>query len=325
MTKEKKLFIKEIFDDDNTMAIGGAVEPYIASKELIQAINLAMFLERPLLLKGEPGCGKTKFAKAIAYELYKDKGEDAYESYFQEWYIQSTSNAKDGFYTFDHIGRLRDAQLGNKEAKIDSYIQDGPLGHAFKSDKPTVLLIDEIDKANIDFPNDLLLALDEQRFFISEVKAEKGQQKEIKAVSKAVVIITSNNEKDLPDAFLRRCLFHYINFPKEKQLEKIVKKHFEEPDDKLVKRVVASFQHLRTAMEGDKERSEKKVSTSELIDWFAVINHNKDVDEHKESIFNGLNELPFSSVLLKSWEDHQRYLVRKEHKKGLSLESKDNE
>ena len=184
---------------------GQLLMPYLPSEELVEAVNLAIFLERPLLLKGEPGCGKTRLARAVAYELQLP---------FETWYVKSTSRARDGLYTYDAVGRLRDAQLAANrmvaEAERDRIKQPGayvnwePLGRAFLNVQRTVVLIDEIDKADIDFPNDLLLELDERRFKVDEI----GQT--IQAKTAPIVFITSNDEKDLPDAFLRRCLFHYV-------------------------------------------------------------------------------------------------------------------
>jgi MoxR-like ATPase len=269
------------------------LSPYLPSKELIKAVNLAIFLEkRPLLLKGEPGCGKTTLAQAVAYELGLP---------YEAWYIKSTTRAKDGLYTYDAVGRLHDAQLSRtgtsnpKVENLDNYIKLGPLGRAFKNQQRTVVLIDEIDKADIDFPNDLLRELDEQQFTIEE----KGE--EVKANHPPIVIVTSNDEKDLPDAFLRRCLFYYIQFPYA-QLTNIVKSHFPESDSNIVEAVVKRFSELRQKME--KGKAGKKVSTSELLDWFAVLRQfpNDEVLKQLEG------ETPFPEVLLKKWEDHLRYL-----------------
>lgn len=268
--------------------------PYLPSPELINAVNLAIFLEkRPLLLKGEPGCGKTRLAQAVAYELGLP---------YEPWYIKSTSRARDGLYTYDAVRRLHDAQLvrmGEKsQSKVDdlnNYIEMGALGRAFENAHRTVVLIDEIDKADIDFPNDLLRELDEQQFTIEETG------REVQANCPPIVFVTSNDEKDLPDAFLRRCLFYYIEFPSS-QLTEIVKAHFPESSPELVEGVVQRFSALRQKME--KGKSGKKVSTSELLDWFAVLRQFPQ-DEVLQQLEG---ELPFSEVLLKKWEDHLRYL-----------------
>ncbi|MHC5917260.1 MAG: AAA family ATPase [Nostoc sp.] len=270
------------------------LSPYLPSSEIIKAVNLAIFLEkRPLLLKGEPGCGKTTLAQAVAYELGLP---------YETWYIKSTTRARDGLYTYDAVGRLHDAQLArmneasnSKVENLDNYIKLGPLGRAFKNEKRAVVLIDEIDKADIDFPNDLLRELDEQRFTIEE----KGE--EVKANYPPIVIVTSNDEKDLPDAFLRRCLFYYIQFPYP-QLANIVKSHFLESSSDLVEAAVKRFSELRQKME--KGKAGKKVSTSELLDWFAVLRQFPEDEVLKQ--LEG--EIPFPEVLLKKWEDHLRYL-----------------
>lgn len=269
--------------------------PYLPSKELVNAVNLAIFLEkRPLLLKGEPGCGKTRLAQAVAHELGLP---------YEPWYIKSTTRAKDGLYSYDAVRRLHDAQLTRtgKQSKsqvenLDNYIKLGALGRAFKNEQRTVVLIDEIDKADIDFPNDLLRELDEQKFTIDETGEE------VKANYPPIVFVTSNDEKDLPDAFLRRCLFHYIQFPSYKQLIDIVNAHFPTSPSDLAEAAVERFAQLRSQME--KNKSGKKPSTSELLDWFAVLRQ----FPQDELLKQLQGELPFPEVLLKKWEDHLRYL-----------------
>ena len=268
--------------------------PYLPSPQLINAVNLAIFLERPLLLKGEPGCGKTRLAQAVAHELGFP---------YEPWYIKSTSRARDGLYTYDAVRRLHDAQLArigelgkSNVDNLDDYIKMGPLGRALKNQQHTVVLIDEIDKADIDFPNDLLRELDERKFTIEETGEE------ITAQNPPIVFVTSNDEKDLPDAFLRRCLFHYILFPDNSQLRDIVKAHFPESSPDLVKAGVQRFTKLRQKME--KGKAGKRVSTSELLDWFAVLQQFPQDEVLKQ--LEG--ELPFPEVLLKKWEDHLRYL-----------------
>ena len=272
------------------------IQPYYPSEELIEAVNLTIFLQkRPLLLKGEPGCGKTRLAEAVARELGLP---------YEPWYIKSTTRAKEGLYTYDAVGRLHDAQLArfdgeqsSKVKKIGKYIKSGPLGRAFQNDRRTVLLIDEIDKADIDFPNDLLQELDEERFIIQETGEE------IKAEQPPIIFITSNDEKDLPDAFLRRCLFHYIEFPSESQLVKILQAHFPDPSSEVIEKAVSRFKILRGHMERDYSGTGKKVSTSELIDWFTILRQYP--EDQALAKLNG--ELPFAGALLKSWKDYRNY------------------
>jgi MoxR-like ATPase len=280
-------------------AKGQLLYPYLPNPELVEAVNLAIYLQRPLLLKGEPGCGKTQLAIAVAYEL---------GLCLETWYVKSTSRARDGLYTYDAVGRLRDAQLAASNRltqeqiqRIDdptTYVRWGPLGRAFQQEQRTVVLIDEIDKADIDFPNDLLLELDERRFIVEET----GQEIEAKAAP--IVIITSNDEKDLPDAFLRRCLFHYVEFPNPERLREIVNAHFSTAPHELVNKAVVRFLQLREEMRKDKGEAGKKVSTSELIDWFRVLRRYP-----SDEVLAQLDgKLPYAGVLLKSWEDHIRYL-----------------
>lgn len=279
----------------------GPLYPYFPDEELIEAVNLAITLKRPLLIKGEPGCGKTKLARAVAYEL---------DLPYFAWNIKSTSRAQDGIYTYDAVGRLRDAQLasaGYLKSEEIQRIQDPktyrkwePLGEAFQSEKRGVLLIDEIDKADIDFPNDLLLELDELRFTVPETKEEISAQD-----NPPIIFITSNDEKDLPDAFLRRCLFHYIQFPKQERLKEILNNRFDKsPDDELVNAATERFLKLRELLQDEKGDTGKKVSTSELIDWFDILN-----SQPQDEILAKLNgQLPYLGTLLKTWEDHCIYL-----------------
>lgn len=285
---------------DERDARGRLIQPYLPSAGLKEAVNLAIQLEKPLLIKGEPGSGKTRLAGAVAYELGK------YDKYYKAWYVKSTSRARDGLYTFDAVGRLRDAQLAAhrqltpvQRARAEnpaSYVEYGPLGEAFQQDARTVVLIDEIDKADIDFPNDLLLELDEQRFVIDEL-----DRQEVAAKQTPMVFITSNDEKDLPDAFLRRCLFYYIEFPSPEELAQIVHAHFPASTDELIKAAVERFMELRAEM--DKGRASKKISTSELLDWFRVLSHYPD-DEVLGKI---RQDLLYPGVLLKNWDDYRNY------------------
>ncbi|MEM8640050.1 MAG: MoxR family ATPase [Cyanobacteria bacterium P01_G01_bin.54] len=268
---------------------------YFPSPELVEAVNLALYLERPLLLKGEPGCGKTQLAHAVAYELGLP---------LKTWAIKSTSHAQDGLYTYDAVGRLRDAQMSQmlppeEQAAVKlphTYIQFGPLGHAFQDAQQTVVLIDEIDKADLDFPNDLLMELDEGQFTVPELSQEP-----IVAQKRPLVIITSNDEKDLPDAFLRRCLFHYLEFPDLDRLRRILRATFADIDPEVLTQALDRFQTLRRQME---RQAGKKVSTSELIDWVKVL-HSQPKDEVLAKL---QGQLPYAGVLLKRWEDHRRYL-----------------
>ncbi len=233
------------------MAFSGT-ENYIASRELQLAVNAAITLQRPLLIKGEPGTGKTMLAE----ELAKSLGTNLIQ-----WHIKSTTKAQQGLYEYDAVSRLRDSQLGEEKVKdISNYIVKGKLWQAFDAEKPPVLLIDEIDKADIEFPNDLLLELDKMEFFVYETRQT------IKAAQRPIVLITSNNEKELPDAFLRRCFFHYIQFPDQEEMRNIVDVHFPDLKKDLLNQALESFFDLR-----DIPGLKKKPSTSELIDWLKLL------------------------------------------------------
>ena len=227
---------------------------YITSPELKSIVNVSIALQRPLLVKGEPGTGKTLLAHAIAEALGKP---------LLVWNVKSTSKAIDGCYTYDTVQRLNDSRFGSKKRNVDNvedYITLGKLGQAFTSQEQVVLLIDEIDKADPEFPNDLLQELDIMEFYVNEL------QKTIKAVHRPIVIITSNNEKELPDAFLRRCVFHYINFPEKELMRDIVNVHFPNIKEKILESCIQQFYLLRMV-----KQLRKKPSTSELIDWIGVL------------------------------------------------------
>lgn len=225
---------------------------YVAEKDLMVAVNAAIALERPLLVKGEPGTGKTELAKQVAAALGLD---------LIEWHVKSTTRAQQGLYEYDAVSRLRDSQLGDERFNdIKNYIRRGKLWEAFAADRKTVLLIDEIDKADIEFPNDLLQELDKMEFFVYET----GET--VKAVHRPIVIITSNNEKELPDAFLRRCFFHYIRFPDAETLADIVEVHYPGIKKNLVSAALSQFYEIREV-----PGLKKKPSTSEALDWIRLL------------------------------------------------------
>ncbi|MBY0431923.1 MAG: MoxR family ATPase, partial [Rhodospirillales bacterium] len=227
-------------------------ETYVATEDLMVAVNAAMALERPLLVKGEPGTGKTVLAHEIAKALGKP---------LIQWHIKSTTKAQQGLYEYDAVSRLRDSQLGEaKVHDIGNYILKGKVWEAFETEAAPLLLIDEIDKADIEFPNDLLLELDRMEFHVYETRQT------IKARRRPVVVITSNNEKELPDAFLRRCFFHYIRFPDRDTMERIVHVHYPDIKPRLVHEALNVFFDIR-AVSGLK----KKPSTSELLDWLKLL------------------------------------------------------
>ena len=296
------------------------IYPYDAGDELIEVVNLAIELGMPLLLEGEPGCGKSRLAHALVHEF--NNGQQSGSIKYYEWIVQSTSKAEDSLYQYDYIGRLQAAQisgiLSQKEIEESSSEQKNPatskdwvdlqpLGKAFKQSKDkqeqSVVLIDEIDKADRDFPNDLLLAIESRRFFIKET----GDLIQANDQAFPLIIITSNQEKNLPNAFLRRCIYHYIELPNQERLRKILTERFTDAEQEVIIKAVDRFQEVRTSQDETKSEGEKKVSTSELIAWF------KSLLKYKpEEIIAKLNEdkLPHASVLLKSRTDVQDYGTR---------------
>ncbi|GJM15513.1 MAG: hypothetical protein DHS20C13_08400 [Thermodesulfobacteriota bacterium] len=258
---------------------------YISTRDLNLAVNASITLERPLIIKGEPGTGKTMLAFEVAEALKKE---------IITWHVKSSTTAQQGLYEYDAVSRLRDSQLGDEKVNdIANYIEKGKLWEAFESKKQVVLLIDEIDKADIEFPNDLLLELDKMEFYCYEL------QKTIKAKHRPIIIITSNNEKELPDAFLRRCFFHYITFPERETLRSIVKVHYPKLDSKLINNAMNVFYDLREV-----DGLKKKPSTSELIDWIKLLMVGKVTESELGDIDLSEKLPPYAGALLKNEQDH---------------------
>ena len=257
---------------------------YIATDDLRISVNAAVKLERPILVKGEPGTGKTQLAIEVAKALEKP---------LFEWHIKSTTKAQQGLYEYDAVSRLRDSQLGDERVhNISNYILKGKVWDSFDSDIQPVLLIDEIDKADIEFPNDLLRELDRMEFYVYETKEL------IKAKNRPIIIITSNNEKELPDAFLRRCFFHYIKFPDKNTMKKIVDVHFPKLKKMLLKEALDTFYRVR-----DVPGLKKKPSTSELLDWVKLLLAEDVPAEALRNTDNKKSIPPFYGALLKNEQD----------------------
>ena len=267
-------------------------DKYVVTRELMNAVNVSIALKKPLLIKGEPGTGKTMLAEAIA---------DALDMELIIWGIKSTTKAQEGLYVYDTVQRLYDSQFGEGNvADISQYIKLGKLGEAFSSDKQVVLLIDEIDKADLEFPNDLLWELDKMQFYINETKET------ITTKHRPIVIITSNAEKELPDAFLRRCIFHYIEFPDKEKMEEIIRVHYGDIDRNLCEKALDAFYEIRKM-----DELQKKPSTSELLDWIqALMISGVDIDNLSE-------DMPFVGVLLKKNQDID--VLQEIKEKGYSL------
>ncbi|KGJ95889.1 AAA family ATPase [Colwellia psychrerythraea] len=259
-----------------------STENYIASDDLRLAVNAAITLEKPLLIKGEPGTGKTQLAEELAKSL---------NCKLFQWHIKSTTKAQQGLYEYDAVSRLRDSQLGDEKVNdIGNYIVKGKLWQAFEEEQRPILLIDEIDKADIEFPNDLLQELDKMEFFVYET------QQVIKAKQRPIIIITSNNEKELPDAFLRRCFFHYIKFPTKAEMQQIIDVHHPHVKQDLLKQTLEVFFELRE-LKGIK----KKPSTSELIDWLKLLMAD---DISQEVLMDNKSDIiPLFGALLKNEQD----------------------
>ncbi len=263
--------------NSNKQTFSGSMD-YVASEDLMRAVNIVVALEKPLLIKGEPGTGKTMLAQSVSKALGKE---------LIIWNIKSTTKAQDGLYVYDVVQRLYDSQFGGEGVdNIKKYVKLGKLGDAFSSDEQVILLIDEIDKADLEFPNDLLWELDKMEFYIPET----GET--IKAKKRPIVIITSNAEKELPDAFLRRCIFHYIEFPNEELMKEIIRVHYPNLEQNIIDQAIAAFYYVRSLRD-----IQKKPSTSEIIDWIQALTISSiPVDKITK-------EIPFAGVILKKNED----------------------
>jgi MoxR-like ATPase len=259
---------------------------YIATQELSVAVNAAIQLEKPLLIKGEPGTGKT----LLAFEVAKALGKP-----ILTWHIKSTTTAQQGLYEYDAVARLRDSQLGNDRVHdIAHYIKKGPVWKAFEHEEQVVLLIDEIDKADIEFPNDLLLELDKMEFYVYEL------QQTIKAKIRPIIVITSNNEKELPDAFLRRCLFHFIRFPDRDTMHQIIDVHYPGLDKQLMDEAMRVFYQMREV-----NGLKKKPTTSELLDWIKLLKLSNVNAMDLEQVDLVSQMPPYAGTLLKNEQDYE--------------------
>ena len=277
----------------NEMNVFKGSDNYVVTDELMNAVNVAIALKKPLLIKGEPGTGKTMLAEAIA---------DSLDMPLIIWSIKSTTKAQDGLYVYDTVQRLYDSQFGEGDVKnIGQYIKLGKLGEAFTSERQVVLLIDEIDKADLEFPNDLLWELDKMEFYINETKET------ITAKHRPIVIITSNAEKELPDAFLRRCIFHYIEFPDEEKMKEIIHVHYGDIDKHLVSEALEAFYKIRAMKD-----LQKRPSTSELLDWIQALMISG------VSITDLYENMPFLGVLLKKNQDMESLFDVKSRKSNNS-------
>ncbi|GAB4400917.1 MAG: MoxR family ATPase [Microscillaceae bacterium] len=260
-------------------------ETYVATRELQVAVDAAIQLQKPLLIKGEPGTGKTLLAYEIAKALNKN---------LITWHIKSTTTAQQGLYEYDAVSRLRDSQLGDEKVRnIANYISKGKLWEAFEADEQAVLLIDEIDKADIEFPNDLLLELDKMEFFVYELNQT------IRARQRPIIVITSNNEKELPDAFLRRCFFYYISFPDPTTMQEIIRVHYPNLSNDLMDAAMKVFYNIREV-----KGLKKKPSTSELLDWIRLLKYGETKAPDLESVDVMTQMPPYAGALLKNEQDY---------------------